>query len=950
MSGRHRPRVGWMWRLLPREVRERYGEDMTSVLNERLAEERTNAGRLGALRYRLRIVSDILGTATRTWSDVLRRRTIKPVPPRRQRSSTGGMIGQDLRYGIRVFVRSPLFSTMAALTLALGIGATTAVFGLVDAVILRPLEMPESGRVVQIWDRYPSATGATDDLVAVPNYRNYREQNQVFERLAALQSGQFFLEGVDGIETISALFASPDFLPLVGVDPVLGHGFRSEQEDDDATPVAIVTHEFWRQRMGGTAEALGRMLTLWRWGTRGLVSAEFTVVGILPEDFQLPPLKHRDGFGPLPSPQVLVPTGLWSLDKNDRSRRAFSVLARLEEGVTIERAQANMDAIAAGIAVEYPETNRGYSTVVASLSQLIRRQYGTRLYLLWGAAVFVLLIACVNVANLVLGQAVTRDREFAVRSILGAGPVRLVRQLLTESVLLALLGGTGGLLLALWGTRVLVAAVPGDVYRLHEVGVDLRVLGFLMGGSLLTAMLFGLLPAFRSARPNLSEVLGEGGRGLLGGRLHSLRVLVVAELAMALMLLIGVGLMLRTFRNLTSVDPGFERENVLALTVRMLPYQLSKYKSLHERAPLFDRVEERVTSLPGVVSVAVIGDLPMTGSEWEWDITLADRPPPPPDERIRVDFREVSDGYFETMGIPVLAGRTFTDVDTQQMLAWWRFRNQQPEMNPQEVARRSSQFTLPVIVNETMAQQFWPGVSALGKVLYWGIVDPDRVSEPAEWDMRYDPPSLLSVVGVVREVKTLGLDQEPRLQVYIPAPKKLGWLVVRTESDPLAEAETVRYAIEAVDPELSVTNVSTMEARFSAAVAQERLRMLLIGLFAALAVLLATVGLFGVTAHLVNQRTHEIGVRMALGARPNDIMRVVGGQGLRLIVLGTVIGLVGALALTRFVSSLLFGVTPTDPVSYIGSVVVLSSVAMVACYLPTRRAFKMDPAEVLRSE
>jgi putative ABC transport system permease protein len=382
----------------------------------------------------------------------------------------------------------------------------------------------------------------------------------------------------------------------------------------------------------------------------------------------------------------------------------------------------------------------------------------------------------------------------------------------------------------------------------------------------------------------------------------------------------------------------------------MLPYQLSKYQSLHERAPLFDQVKERITNLPGVVSVAAIGDLPLTGSEWEWDITLADRPPPPPDERVRVDFREVSDGYFETMGISVLAGRTFSDFDTEQVLAWWRFRNLQPGMSPQEVARRSLEFTLPVIVNETMAQRFWPGLSAIGKEFYWGIQDPERVSEPEGWDGRYDSPSLLTVVGVVREVKTLGLDQEPRAQVYLPSAKKFGWLVVRTESDPLGVAGAARNAIEAVDPEISVTNISTMEERFSAAVAQERFRMLLIGLFAALAVLLAAVGLFGVTAHSVNQRTHEIGVRMALGARPDDVVRVVGGQGLGLIVVGAAIGLAGALALTRFMSSLLFGVTPTDPLSYVGSVLVLGAVAMLACYLPTRRAAKVDPAEVLRNQ
>ncbi len=928
-------RRGWYLRLLPREVRALYGDDINETLECKLQEERERRGRIGALRYRVRFARDVVGTA-------MRMRTARWRSTKRREFARGGrvarhvaMLTQDFQYGVRTLRRKPGFSIVAVLTLALGIGATTAIFSVVDAVLLEPLALPQPDRVVQVWDEHPSTAAHT--YISVPNYEDYRGQNEVFESVAALQVGQFFLRGTEGARSVFALYTSPSFLPMIGVETEVGRAFLPEEGGNEPTQVVILTHGFWQQQFGGDPAVIGETLRLRGW-TDSLVCE---VVGVLPRDFRIPPLTHRGGFGPISDPQFLLPTSLWRWGKNNRDAWSYAMLARLKDGVSPSQAQGNLDVIASRIAAEFPETNADYTTVVAPLSAQINHEYGRGLMLIWAAAGFVLLIACLNVANLLLGRGMIRRRELGVRSVLGAGRVRLLRQLLCENLLLAVFGGAVGIVLALWGTRVLVALVPSEIYRLDSVGVDFRVVCFLTVASLATTLVFGLLPALRSVRYDLSEAIKDGNRTTRHSGLRVLRGLIVAEVALALILVTGAGLLLRTFANLTSVDPGFERENVMTLQLGLMPGTVSKYRTRAERLAVWHAIEQRVTGVPGVLSVARAGDLPLNGREVEWAITLADGPEA--GERLFVDFRDVSDGYFATMGMQLIAGRHFSQADVdlgERMLS----------LSRSEAADRIGETSLPIIVNETAARRFWPGQNALGKGLYWGHQNLEGVIDPEQWDPIHEPPWLLSVVGVVNEVKTLGLVQDPRPQVYFPR-ESIGATVVRTAFDPLIVAEAVRDAITAIDPaELIVGGISTMSQRFSATVAAERFRMLLVSLFATLALVLATIGLFGVTAYSVSQRTREMGIRMALGARTENIMMLVILHGLILVAAGVVLGLAGAFALTRFLSSLLYGVTPFDPVSFLGSVLVLGTVALLACYVPTRRATKVDPREVLRYE
>jgi putative ABC transport system permease protein len=928
-------RTEWLLKLLPREVRDLYGDDITEVFKSRRQEERERSGRIGALLYGVRFALDVLGTA-------IRMRTARPRPLERLRvrvrhsiARSAGTLTQDLRYGVRTLRANPGFAITSVLTLALGIGATTAIFSVVDAVLLQPLALPHPDRLVQIWDQHPSTAAGT--YVSVPNYEDYRDQNRVFESVAALQAGQFFLNESEHAEVVQALYSSPSFLPMIGVETEFGRAFRPEEGGDEPKQVVILSHGFWQQRYGGDPAVVGETLRLKGW----VDSLTCEVVGVLPRDFRLPPIMHRGGFGPIADPQLLLPTSLWGWGRVNRDAWSYAVLARLKDGVSPSQAQDNLDVIASRIAAEFPESNAGYTTVVAPLSTQIAHEYGKGLILIWVAAGLVLLIACVNVANLLLARGVLRRGELGVRSALGADRIRLLRQLLTENLLLSMFGGAVGIVLAQWGTRVLVALVPGDIYRLDSVGVDFRVVGFFVTGLLATTLLFGLLPALRSVRSDPSEAIkdaaGTSGHGSLG----VLRWLVVAEVAMALVLITGAGLLLRTFANLSSVDPGFERENVMTLQLGLMPRPVSKYQTRAARLAVWSAIEQRVSSVPGVLSVARAGDLPLNGRELEWAITLADGTTA--GQRLYVDFRDVSDGYFATMGMRLVAGRRFSQADVdlgERMLS----------LSRAEAARHVGETAIPIIVTESAARRFWPGQNALGKGLYWGHQNPERIAESELWDPIYDPPWLLSVVGVVNDVKTLGLDQDARPQVYFPR-ESIGATVVRTALDPRTIADAVRDAITAVDPaEITVGGISTMSQRFSTMLATERFRMLLVSLFATLALILAAIGLFGVTAYSVSERKHEMGIRIALGARSENIVVLVGVQGLLSVALGMVLGLAGAFALTRFLSSVLYGVTPVDPISYLGGVLVLGVVALSACYLPTRRATKVDPLQVLRHE
>ena len=925
-------RRGWFVKLLPRDVRETYGEEITELFELRLQEEREHRGRIGVVSCHFSLARDLVGTAIRMRCGGAHATELRKANGGTRLTGHVATLKQDVQYGVRTLRKNPGFSIVAVLTLSLGIGATTAIFSIVDTVLLQPLGLPQHDRVVQVWDEHPATAAGT--YVSIPNYVDYRDQSEVFESVAAMQVGQFFANDLGHVVTVVALYSSPSLLSLLGVEPQMGRAFLPEEGGNDPKPVVILTHGFWQQRFGGDPGVVGGTLRLQGWTD----SLTLTIVGVLPEEFQLPPIMHREGFGPIAEPQILLPTSLWRWGRNNRDAWSYAMLARLKEGVSPSQAQGNLELIASRIAAEFPETNAGYTTVVAPLSMLITGEYGRGLVLIWVAAGFVLLIGCLNVASLVLGRGFVRRRELAVRSLLGARQIRLLRQLLTENLLLSAIGGAVGIVLALWGTRVLVALVPGEIYRLNSVAVDLRVVCFLISASLVTSLLFGLLPALASVRSDPSTAVRDG---VPRGGIFLFRGLVVAEVAFALILVTGAGLLLHTFTNLNRVDPGFERNNVMILQLGLVPQSVSKYRTRAERLGVWSAIEQRVTGVPGVLSVARAGDLPLNGREQEWAVTLADGPSA--GERLFVDFRDVSDGYFETLGMRLISGRRFSQADVdlgERMLS----------LSRAEAADRIGAGSLAIIVNETAARQFWPGQNAVGKGLYWGNQNLERIGDTEEWDPIYDPPWLLSVVGVVNEVKTLGLVQDPRPQIYFPR-ESIGATVVRTSDDPLRVADAVREAIVSVDPtELIVSGVSTMNQRFSATVAAERFRMSLVSLFAALALALATIGLFGVTAYAVSQRTREMGIRIALGARTGSIMMMVCTQSMLLIGFGVVIGLVGAVVLTRFMSSLLYGVSPFDPVSYIGGVLVLTTVALTACYLPTRRATKVDPLEVLRSE
>ncbi len=855
---------------------------------------------------------------------------------------------QDLRFAGRALWGNPGFTAMALLTLALGIGANAAIFCIIDDVLLRPLQLPEPNRVVQILEDPPLSTGVITST-SVPKYQALRDRNEVFDSVAAVKAylhPTLYLEGSDRPQKITALVASSQLLPVLGVSPIHGRGFLPEEDLEGTPAVVILTHAFWQRHFAGNPEIAGQTLASLLPNTR------FDIVGVLPAEFEIPPLSLAPvglgsggrGFMERPQFDILISMSYLGRRAYDSwGSRLVAVLARLKPGVTLQQAQANVDSIGAGVADEAPADEAGYGSTLISLPGLIRRAYGTGLYFLWSAAGFVLLLVCVNVANLMLARAVSRQRELGVRRALGAGRGRLLSLLLAESTVLGMLGGALGLLVALWGSGALVSLLPSFIYRLDAVELDARVLVFSFLASLATALLVGLLPAIRSCRPDLQETLKEGARGTPGGRLRWLRVLVVAQVAIALLLLTSAGLMLSSFRNLTRVETGFERENLLLAEVEKLPGPLSRYEGT-EAIILMNLIIERVEAFPGVTAAAGIDYPPLAGLHVFVDFTLADRPPVPEEERETAMRFVVSPGYFETMGTAVALGRTLEAADQEE---WLRIRYPDPEAAARldavtDVERREhfQQQMIPVIINETMASRYWPRESPRGESFWVGNADPE------------DPPGpRLTIVGVVPEVRTKRMDERPWSQFYMPADTFSRWLVIRTDSDPDAMVGALRREIQAVDPaEVRMTRAQSMDDLFLASTAESRSLTLLVVGFAVLSTALAAIGLFGVMAYSVACRTHEIGVRMSMGARPGEIFRLILGQGMILAATGVGIGLLGSIALTRFIASLLFGVSPLDWGTLLGVSLLLAVVAFLACYLPTRHASKVDPLTALRSD
>lgn len=807
---------------------------------------------------------------------------------------------QDLRYGFRMLTKKPGFTIVAVLALALGIGANSAIFSVVNTVLLRPLPFKSPNQLMIVWED-GSRYGFPKDTPAPANFIDWRDQNQVFESMAAVASSTFNLTGTGEPEKIEGLRMSANFFPLLGVEPLLGRSFLSEEDQPGASRVVIMNYGLWQRRFGSDPDIVGKPLTL--------NDQAYTVVGVMPKEFRFPDPFQASGE----ENALYVPIAFSSEEASTRGGHYLIVYARAKAGVTVEQAQAEMTTIAGRLEQQYPETNMSLGATVVSLQEQLVGDIKPALLILLGAVAFVLLIACANVANLLLARAATRQKEIALRTALGASRARLVGQFLTESVLLAGLGGVVGLLFAVLGLKFLTTLIPPNLSQAKAISIDASVLGFTFIVSLLTGVIFGLAPALQASKPNLNEALKEGGKGTSGGGRSRLRnLLVVSEVALALVLLVGAGLMINSFFRLRNVNPGFNPKNLLTMNV-VLPR--SKYPNRARRTAFYNEVLQRVESLPGVESAGVITNLPLTFKGNNSGVTIEGRPEPPADQIPIVISRVVSYGYFRTMGIALSKGREFDGQDRADTRA-------------------------SIIVSESTARTFWPDEDPIGKRLKLG-----RYNSDDPW---------MSVVGVVKDVRQFELDVDPKPQVYFTytqmpdfAPRDL---VVRTSSDPLQLAAAVRNEVWAVDKDQPVSNVSTMEAILADSVARERFNMLLLAIFAAVALALAAVGIYGVMSYSVTQRTHEIGVRMALGANRSDVLKLVVGQGVKLVSVGVAIGLASAFALTRVMESLLFGVSATDPATFAVISIVLVAAAMLASYIPARRATKVDPMIALRYE
>jgi putative ABC transport system permease protein len=806
---------------------------------------------------------------------------------------------QDLRYGLRVLTKSPGFTAVAVIALALGIGANTAIFSVVNAVLLRALPVRDAERLVVVWE-HNRPRDRQQNVISPANFMDWRDQNTVFEQMAAFVDIRANLTGVEEPEELPGQVASVNLFPLLGVQAARGRTFAPDEGEEGRSNVVILSDGLWKRRFGADSGVVGQTIKL--------SGNNYTVIGVMPPDFQWF-IKNMSLTG---KPAELWLPNTFGANARRRGGRAWQSVARLKPGVTLAQAQAEMTTIASRLEQQYPDFNKGWGVNLVPLRAQFTGEIRTALLMLLGAVGFVLLIACANVANLLLARAATRQKEIAVRAAMGAGRRRIVRQLLTESVLLAGVGGALGLLLAVWGMDVLLALAPPDLLGLKEVGLNLRVLGFTLLVSLLTGLIFGLAPAFGAARTDLNEALKEGGRGQgSGGRRAGARqVFVVAQVALALVLLIGSGLMIRSFMRLQAVNPGFNAENLLSVRV-LLPG--AKYREDHQRIGFFRQLLERVRALPGAQGVSAIDALPFGGIGSGTSFTVVGRPEPPPGEVPVTDVRVADPEYFRVMGIPLLRGRNFTEKEAT------------------EVSRV-------VIVNETLVRQQFPNEDPLGKRITINMSDNPVPSE---------------IIGVVGDARYVGLDVEPRAMTYWPHPELVRsgmTLVVRTGADPLSLAPAIQREVRALDADQPVADIRTMEQLLATSVARARFSTLLLSIFAAVALILAAVGIYGVMSYAVTQRTHEIGIRLALGAQAGDVLRLVVKQGMLLTLIGVGLGLGGAFALTRLIATLLFGISATDPLTFGALSLLLIGVALVANYLPARRAMRVDPLVALRYE
>lgn len=803
---------------------------------------------------------------------------------------------QDIRYGLRTLLKNPVFTIVAVLTLALGIGASSAIFSLVNSILLQPLSYDEPERLVWLWERQPRLERAP---FTPADFLDYQSQNQTFEEISAYSNQGLTLTGAGEPERITGVIASTNIFRLLRADAAIGRAFSAEDGEAGAERVAVLINSFWQRRFGGDANIIGNTLTI-----NGIA---FTVIGVMPADFKF--LRNVDIFL---NPRQVAPEMNLNQPQDARTQRGnhyLSAIGRLKDGVTIAQAQSDIDGIVGRLQQEH---DSNHSAWLIPLHERMVGNLRPTMLMLFGTVGFVLLITCANIANLLLARATARTREIAIRAALGAGRLRVARQLMTESLILAMMGGAVGLAVAYGGVKLLVAINPPGTPRLDEVSMDGWTLGFALALSLVTGLTFGVIPAIQASKPNLINTLKEGGRsGSMGARMSRIRgMLVVSEVALSLVLLAGAGLLVKSFLRLQDVAPGFDTRNLVTMNMTLTS---EKYREGQQRINFYNQLLSRLQSLAGVESANLAYDLPINGTNTTRTFTIEGHQQIPGQEPL-LGYHPVSHNYFSAMGITLLKGRGLAETDTEK--------------------------SAPVIViNETAARRLFPDEGAVGRRIKFGRAD--------------STDSWVEIVGIVRDVKHNGLAAESDMESYVHYPQSpypFLTLAVRTGTDSPSVVSAIRSEVRSLDPDLAIYNIRSMDQVLTESVDSRRLSMLLTVMFAALALALAGVGIYGVMSYSVSQRTNEIGIRMALGAQSRDVLSVVLVQGMKLTIAGLAIGLAGAMAVTRMMSSLLFEVSATDPVTFAVVSFVLVLIALAACLIPARRATKVDPIVALRYE
>jgi predicted permease len=816
-----------------------------------------------------------------------------------------GTLLQDIRYGIRMLLKNPGFTAIAVLTLALGIGANTALFSVVNGVLLNPLPYTQPENLVIL---YENTKAFEKSSISYPNFLDWQRMNSTFASIAAYRSDDFSVTGNGESERVRVGMVAADFFPVLGVKPIVGHLFGPNDDRLGAAPVTLISAGYWQRRFGSSRDIIGKQLTM--------NGKDYTITGVIPGSFHFEANNFDD------TKDVYIPLGQFSdpLFHDRGVHEGMDAIGRLKPGASLAAARADLDQIARNLAAAYPNEDKGAGVTIVPLKQDMVREVQSSLWILLGAVGFVWLIACVNVANLQLARSTSRAREFAIRAAMGASPARVIRQLLTESLTLSVAGGGVGLILAAWGTQAAIRVLPETLPRAQEVGLDGRVLIFTLLISILAGVVFGLAPALRTSRPDLQETLKESGRGASGTRHRAQGVFVVVEMAMALVLLIGAGLMIRSLADLWSVNPGFNPHNVLTFDVSLSPSLGANASS--SRAAIRE-LDERLKDISGVEAEAPTGGaLPMTGDD-EVPFWVDGQPKPANESEMNQSlFYLVEPGYLSAMEIPLKRGRFL-------------------EANDDEHAAPV------VVIDEYFARKYFPNQDPIGKHIHLGILN----IEP-------------EIIGVVGHVKHWGLDSDAdhqSIQVesyirFVQIPDRF-WsgppqsrVVVRSSGSPLGITEAIRETIEKLNSQNVMYSTKTMDAIIAESLSARRFSMVLLSVFATLALILASTGIYGVISYVVGQRTHEIGIRIALGAQPRDVLRMMLGEGMKLALAGVAIGVAVALGLTHLMVKMLFGISATDPVTFAGVAIVLSGVALAACYIPARRAMRVDPMVALRYE